>query len=383
MGWSPREKDWYTILRIGFVSTVQNYKWAGSEELWWRAASTAIDEGHKVGCLVHSPLDQSEQIQKLGQSGASVFVRRNDRHPRVTKTLERFSSALQRLQKWNPDVIVVSLGSPLDLTYWNQLYRTLVNGPVPFDLVLQFNADSLGFTPPQRESVRNLFSRCRHSVFVSQHNRDLSQRQLAIDLPDSSVIFNPFRLQLSGPLSWPVEQSLTMGCVARFETRWKGHDVLLGCMAQPQWKSRDWKLNVYGSGPDEQYIQDLIKHYGLEHRVQMRGYVRDMQQVWSECHIKVLASHGEGTPLAVLEAMMCGRPVITTDVGGNREVLTDGETGFIADAATPRSLGYVLEVAWQRRNDWADMGQAAHAAAVGLSKADPAGALLQLITSSK
>jgi glycosyltransferase involved in cell wall biosynthesis len=380
MGRSSREKDWHTVLRIGFVSTVQNYKWAGSEELWWRAASMAIAEGHEVGCLLHSPLDQSDQIRELEQSGATVFVRRSDRHPRVTKALERFSSALHRLKKWTPDVIVVSLGSPLDLTYWNQLYRTLLNEAVPFYLVLQFNADSLGFTAAQRESVKNLFSRCRHSVFVSQHNRDLTERQLAIDLPNSSVIFNPFRLQVSAALSWPVEEPLTMGCVARFETRWKGHDVLLNCLAQPQWQSRDWKLNLYGSGPDEQYIQDLIKHYGLEHRVHMCGYVRDMQRVWSECHIKVLASHGEGTPLAVLEAMMCGRPVITTDVGGNREVLTDGETGFIADAATPRSFGIALEAAWQRRDDWMELGEKAHLRAVQLHGLEPAQALLTVVT---
>lgn len=383
MGRSPREKDRHTDVRIGFVSTVQNYTWAGSEELWYAAASKAIEEGHEAACLVHSPLDQSDQIRKVRQNGATVFVRRNDRHPRVTIAIEKFSSALQRFQKWKPDVIVVSLGSPLDLTYWSQLYSTLVNGVVPFDLVLQFNADSLGYTAAQRETVKNLFSRSRHSVFVSQHNRDLTERQLAIDLPNSSVVFNPFRLQLSAPLSWPNEQTATMGCVARFETRWKGHDVLLECLAQPHWQSRDWKLNLYGSGPDENYVQRLIQHYGLQGRVQLRGYIRDMQQVWSECHIKVLASHGEGTPLAVLEAMMCGRPVITTDVGGNREVLTDGLTGFIADAATPRSFGSVLDTAWQRRDDWATMGHAAHASAVSLANADPAGALLQLMTSAK
>ncbi len=380
MGGSSCKENRRTIVRIGFVSTVQNYKWAGSEELWWLAASMAIAQGHEVGCLIHSPLEKSDQIRDLGQRGASVFVRRNDRHPRVTKALERFSSALQRLQKWDPEVIVVSLGSPLDLSYWPQLHGVLVNGGVQFVLLLQFNADSVGFTAAQRESVRDLFSRCRQSVFVSQHNRDLTERQLAIDLTNSSVVFNPFRLKLSDALSWPVERPLTMGCVARFETRWKGHDVLLDCLAQPQWQSRDWKLNLYGSGPDEQYIEDLIKHYGLERRVHMRGYVRDMQQVWSECHIKVLASHGEGTPLAVLEAMMCGRPVITTDVGGNREVLTDGETGFVAEAATPRSFGAIFETAWQRRNEWSVMGQAAHVAAVRLSKADPAQTLLRILT---
>jgi len=153
-------------------------------------------------------------------------------------------------------------------------------------------------------------------------------------------------------------------------------------MASDRVREAGLRLNIYGSGPDEDYVRRLIQHYDLSGTVTMKGYVRDMQQVWAECHAMALASHGEGTPLAVLEAMMCGRITITTDVGGNLEVLDDGLTGFVADAATPRSFLSTLNRAIQRKADWQTMGAAAHKAAVDLANADPAGRLLSLVLPS-
>jgi len=81
----------------------------------------------------------------------------------------------------------------------------------------------------------------------------------------------------------------------------------------------------------------------------------------------VLPSRGEGLSLAMLEAMMCGRPVIATDVGGCREVLEEGVTGFIAEDASEDALGRALERAWAVRSKWQAMGASAHQKAKELS----------------
>lgn len=364
-------------MRLAFASTIQGVCWAGSEELWYATAMRALNLGHDIACLVHRPVDESTQIDELRRQGVTIFRRVATGHPRVRSIREKFVSSLQRLIRWNPDVVLVSLGSPLDLCYWAECSHFLLDSSTRFILILQFNADSISFAAEQREQCQKLFSRANSVVFVSQHNRDLLRRQLAMEFGRHQVIYNPIRLIAEAPLAHP-QGKTTFGCVARLETRWKGQDVLLECLSQQQWHYRDWKLNFYGTGPDEIYIRRLIKHYDLADRVTMCGYVRDMQKVWSGCHVKVLASHGEGTPLAVLEAMMCGRTVITTDAGGNHEVLVDGQTGFIADAATPRAFGQTLESAWQQRGHWSAMGAAAHQDAKLLSEDDPAGRLLDM-----
>ncbi|MHC5830971.1 MAG: glycosyltransferase, partial [Nostoc sp.] len=67
----------------------------------------------------------------------------------------------------------------------------------------------------------------------------------------------------------------------------------------------------------------------------------------------------EGLPIALVEAMMCGRPAIATDVGGIPEVLEDNITGFLAGSTSFKEIDEALERAWQRRYDWEKIGEKA------------------------
>src|SRR5262249_57889837 len=69
---------------------------------------------------------------------------------------------------------------------------------------------------------------------------------------------------------------------------------------------------------------------------------------------------GEGKPLALTEAMLCGRPAVVTDVGGNAELVSDGVTGFVAKSATLAGIRDALERSWMERNSWAEIGARAH-----------------------
>jgi glycosyltransferase involved in cell wall biosynthesis len=73
----------------------------------------------------------------------------------------------------------------------------------------------------------------------------------------------------------------------------------------------------------------------------------------------ITPSRFEGLPLAMIEAMLCGRPVIATDVAGHSEVIEDGVTGFLADAPTVGSMVNALERFWARRDDVRSIGAAA------------------------
>ncbi|MDF1712088.1 MAG: glycosyltransferase family 4 protein, partial [Akkermansiaceae bacterium] len=136
-------------------------------------------------------------------------------------------------------------------------------------------------------------------------------------------------------LPLPQENSIRFANVARLETTWKGQDILARVMAEPQWRERDCTLNCFGLGPEDKYIKELIGITDCGEKMRMAGYVRDMESLWNQHHALLLPSRGEGTPLVAVEAMMCGRPVIATDVGGNAEIIEDGVTGFFAEAPTP------------------------------------------------
>ena len=85
----------------------------------------------------------------------------------------------------------------------------------------------------------------------------------------------------------------------------------------------------------------------------------------------VLPSRYEGLPLALVEAMWCGRPAVVTDIGGNAELCVDNETGFVAPAATLSSFAHGLQRAWDRRKEWPRLGQAARARVENQIPKDP------------
>lgn len=69
----------------------------------------------------------------------------------------------------------------------------------------------------------------------------------------------------------------------------------------------------------------------------------------------ILPSRAEGLPLSLVEAMMCGRPAIVTNVGGNAEVIEDRVTGFLA-APAEDDIDAALDAAWERRHELREMG---------------------------
>src|SRR5262249_22254470 len=131
----------------------------------------------------------------------------------------------------------------------------------------------------------------------------------------------------------------------------------------PGWESRPWRLTLYGNGPMKDGIRRLVQRFGLEGRVTLAGHVSRIEDIWAENHVLVMPSRCEGLPLAMVEAMLCGRPVVATDVAGHWEIVEDNVSGFLADAPTVTSVGRTLERLWTRRDDLRMMGQAA---AVGI-----------------
>jgi glycosyltransferase involved in cell wall biosynthesis len=139
----------------------------------------------------------------------------------------------------------------------------------------------------------------------------------------------------------------------------KGQDLLLAVLRLPEWLDRPIHVSFFGEGPHEQMLRRLVQNYGLQEKVSFRGHVSDVAQIWRENHALVLPSRYEGLPLAVVEALLCGRPVIVTDVAGNAEVVEDGVTGFVAESPKVIHLACALERAWSVRDQWHEMGKRA------------------------
>ncbi|PRY48136.1 glycosyltransferase involved in cell wall biosynthesis [Geodermatophilus tzadiensis] len=124
----------------------------------------------------------------------------------------------------------------------------------------------------------------------------------------------------------PLGSRLVLGTLGRLE-RQKGLDVLLRALTDVP----DADLVIAGDGSQRAALEDLAAEVGVVGRVRFLGPVDSPCVVLGSVHALVQPSRWEAMPLAVLEAMHSGRPVIATDVGDMGHVVQDGRTGFVVD----------------------------------------------------
>jgi glycosyltransferase involved in cell wall biosynthesis len=116
----------------------------------------------------------------------------------------------------------------------------------------------------------------------------------------------------------------------------------------------DLRLALVGEGPAEAAIRDRAMRSGLAQRLLLPGARPAVEiPLWlNAADLVCLASHGEGCPNVVIEALCCGRPVVGTDVGGIPELIGAG-CGFLTPARNPpafaRAVSQALETVWEPR----------------------------------
>lgn len=94
-------------------------------------------------------------------------------------------------------------------------------------------------------------------------------------------------------------------------------------------KDLDWQLELVGDGPLRGRVEELAQTLGLTSRVTFLGFRLDVPERLATAQAFLLMSRCEGFPRSILEAMRAGLPVIASDVGGVRESVVDGKTGFV------------------------------------------------------
>jgi glycosyltransferase involved in cell wall biosynthesis len=238
-------------------------------------------------------------------------------------------------------------------------------------VISQKAADHLWPSDKDRIVMRSAFQAALRCYFVSQHNLQLTECQIGETLMNAEIVRNPF-LVSGTPLPWPDTQdySIKLACVARLETGEKGQDILLQVLARQPWRNRNLSVSFFGAGCNGKALSELAQRLDLKN-VDFPGFVSDVESIWKTHHALVLPSRTEGLPLALIEAMMCGRFGIVTNEGGSAEVLEDGRTGFIANSSKVDEFDNAMERAWAVREEWESIGKVAGRAVRTVVPSDP------------
>ena len=157
-------------------------------------------------------------------------------------------------------------------------------------------------------------------------------------IPGSGVDTDRFQ-----PLPEP-DGPITFGFAGRLLTD-KGVRALVAAHRLLRQQGRDDQLLIAGS-PDPANPASVsameVEAWRTEPGITLLGQIKDITELWRCCHIAVLPSHREGLPVSLLEAAACGRPLISTDAPGCREIAIHGQTGLSVPVEDPTALAQAM-----------------------------------------
>lgn len=124
----------------------------------------------------------------------------------------------------------------------------------------------------------------------------------------------------------------------------KGLKILLWSFKEKYSDTKNVKLIIAGDGPQRSELEEIVKEIKIAEQVVFTGHRDNIQDYYKVANLFVMPSLTEGFPMALLEAMQAGLPVIATKVGGIPDIIESGVNGLLIEAGNIESLGDALEM---------------------------------------
>ena len=351
-------------MKFGFYSCMSGMPWGGSEVLWQRAARLLQNEKHDVTVNYKWWPKKAYPLQEIEENGGTVFLRDQPKTPfearkeAIKGFLKMNGTQPSWLETERPDAVMITLGYHPDQV---RIASECHDLGIPYGINIQCASNFFFIHSDRLDDYRHWYQNAARVFFVSAENQLKLENNIALKLDNAEIVANPFNVAYDAKPEWPSsDEEFRVAFVGRVHFQSKGQDLIVDVMKNKKWKNRKLKIVFYGHDQgNKKQLLELIKMHGLEDQLVFEGFSNNVEDIWRDNHALLLPSRYEGAPLVVIEAMLCNRLAITTDIGRNRELMDDNESGFVAAGATIDLLDDALERAWQKRDQWKEIGQLA------------------------
>ena len=341
------------------VQFVNNLDMGGLERLVIDLARCQLADGHEpvIYCLTHP----GRLAPEVANSGISLRAFEKPPGPHVGTIWQ----IVKQLRHDKPDVLhthnhlvhhygVVAgklSGVPVVVNTRHRAEQRLVAGPGG----LQISEES-----PDKKSdwiFRSTLPWVDKVVLISESTRQFLVRHRGVPASKTHVILNGARLErfFSAPAHpGSAAPRVRFGVAARL-TAAKDHMNLLRAFSAVKAAVPGAELRIAGDGELRAELEAYSREMNLPNCVTFLGAVSDTAQFYAQLDIFVLSSLSEGLPLAILEAMAAGLPIVATRAGGVEEAAIDGQNAYLVPTADSAALAQAM-IRMARNPDLAQMG---------------------------
>lgn len=229
------------------------------------------------------------------------------------------SAAIKRLNyelsEFQPDVVHTHLSACVYCAEWvlthNVKMLHTVHSMPAFELIM-----------PKKVVMAAMY-RCGKAIPVAISHEIQALTQSYYHLKTTpELVYNPVDVSRYSQLEKKKRKNFTFVNVGRLYEA-KNQILLVKAFEKILEDQSDTDLFILGDGPLKEELETYLKEHKLTQHIFMEGNVENVEQYLAEADAFVLSSNYEGLPLVILEAMASGLPIVSTDVGGVKDVVTD------------------------------------------------------------
>ena len=306
-------------------------------------------EGHQVSILTIHPApcfyEINKNIEVVCLVNSEVSTSNHSNLPQAFSNLLKLKSAITNYIKFlklhKPDIVLIHRGAVYDSLFGFQRFysnRTLELLHLPFHLKEEKP------TPLHKKLYNFLCLKLQAKNNLVVLNKHEQEDVLKAGWRDVSCIFNAVPIKSSKKADGDAKYFLTIGR----NVPQKGLDVLIKAFSLIAHKYKDWNLRIIGEDVTHPVLglRGLINDYNLSDQVELLEPVKNISDYYLSSSVYVLSSYFEGMPMVVLEAMEFGLPIITSDINGIDDLVSDQcsikfETGN--DAKLSFAMQYMID----------------------------------------
>jgi glycosyltransferase involved in cell wall biosynthesis len=286
-------------------------------------ARAMLDRGHEVRVFFGGEGPVAEQMARSGVPFQTLRFLRRPIHP--LRDWRAIGELVKALRDFRPNLVSTHTAKAgwVGRAACARLGIPAIHTPHGWAIGARVaTASSLVFAAAERIAA----PWCHAIICVCEYERKLALEKKVAPPEQLHVVHNGVREIPPSQLAQTARAPARICSVTRLESPKDPHTLLRALAALP---NREWTLDLVGHGPLDCELRRLAGELGIASHVNFLGYQADTAEILAQSQLFVLSSRSEALPRSVLEAMRAKLPVLAADVGGVREAVEHGKSGFL------------------------------------------------------